>query len=131
MLSVRRTLSGGHLPSKLGDLIRKTRRAQSLSLRELARRIRKSSAYLVSLERADELPGASEDTLAALASELGLDLDVLLALAGKTPEDVAPRSATDIALYRLVRELPAVRKEELKTQLEAEVRSRGTRSRGR
>lgn len=117
------------MPSKLGNLIRKTRRAQSLSLRELARRIGKSSAYLVSLERAEESPGASEDTLAALASELGLHPDALLALAGKTPERVAPRTATDIALYRLIRELPATRKEELKTQLETEVRSRGTESR--
>lgn len=119
------------MPSKLGNLIRRTRRAQSLSLRELARRIGKSSAYLVSLELSEDLPGAAEETLAALASELGLDPDVLLALAGKTPERFAPRSATDIALYRLIRELPSARKEELKAQLEREVRSgqRGSRRR--
>ncbi len=111
------------MASKLGNLIRETRHARSLSLRELARRIGRSPAYLVSLETASELAGASEDTLSALASELGLDEDVLLALAGKTPEEVVPRSAIDITLYRLIQELSPARKERLRLELEAELTS--------
>lgn len=111
------------MPSKLGKLIRDTRHAQELGLRELARRIGKSPAYIVSLERAEDPPGVSEDTLVTLAKELGLDSDMLLALARKTPEKTIPRSATQIAIYRLVGELPVKRQEDLKKQLEKEVRS--------
>ena len=119
------------MASKLGKLIRETRLAQSVGLRELARRIGKSPAYLVSLERADELPGASEDTLATIASELGLEPDVLLALARKTPHELAPRSATQIALYRLIEALPVARQEEVRKQLEIEVKSTKAGSRRR
>lgn len=112
------------MASKLGGLIRKTRLARSLGLRELARRIGKSPAYLVSLERAAELPGVSEDTLKNIASELGLELDVLLALSQKTPHLLIPRSPTQIALYRLIKELPEARQEEMRKQLEAEVNSK-------
>ena len=117
------------MASKLGNLIRKTRLAQSVGLRELARRIGKSPAYLVSLERAEELPGASEDTLKNIASELGLELDVLLALSEKTPYLLTPRSATQVALYRLIKELPVTRQEEVRKQLEAEVQSQKVRTR--
>lgn len=121
------------MASKLGKLIRETRLAQSVGLRELARRIGKSPAYLVSLERAEELPGASEDTLATIASELGLEPDVLLALARKTPHKLAPRSATQIAIYRLIGALPVARQEEVRKQLEIEVQSpkSGSRTRAR
>jgi len=119
------------LASKLGKLIRETRLAQSVGLRELARRIGKSPAYLVSLERAEELPGVSEDTLATIASELGLEPDVLFALARKTPHELAPRSATQIALYRLIEALPVARQEEVRKQLEIEVKSTKAGSRTR
>ena len=115
------------MSSKLGKLIAEARLARSLSLRELARRIGKSPAYLVSLEQAEESPGASEDTLKSLASELGLDRDVLLALAKKTPKDLVPRSPTQIALYRLIRDLPAGKQEDLRRQLEREARLRRER----
>ena len=117
------------LPSRLGKLIKEGRQTRSLTLRELARRIGKSPAYIVSLERADEPPGISEDTLQSLASELELDLDVLLAAVRKTPQDLAPRSATHIALYRLIRELSPGRQEELKEQLETELDQRRAGSR--
>lgn len=117
------------MASKLGNLIRKTRLAQSVGLRELARRIGKSPAYLVSLERAEELPGASEDTLKNIASELGLELDVLLALSEKTPHLLIPRSPTQVALYRLIKELPVARQEEVRKQLDAEVQSQKVRTR--
>jgi transcriptional regulator with XRE-family HTH domain len=115
------------LSSKLGKLITEARLARSLSLRELARRIGKSPAYLVSLEQAGESPGASEDTLTALAVELELDRDVLLALAQKTPKDLVPRSPTQIALYRLIRDLPFGKQEELRRQLERAARLRKDR----
>ena len=111
------------MPSKLGKLIRDTRQAKSLGLREFARRIGKSPAYLVSLERAEELPGVSEDTLVAVAEALELERDVVLSLARKTPQELTPRSPTQMALYRLIKELPSNRQEELRKQLEKEMRS--------
>jgi transcriptional regulator with XRE-family HTH domain len=111
------------LPSQLGKLIRKTRQGKSLSLRELARRINKSAAYVVSLELSDDTPGATEDTLAAIAEALELNSDVLLSLARKTPEELTPRSPTQMALYRLIKDLPTHRQELLKKQLENELRS--------
>jgi transcriptional regulator with XRE-family HTH domain len=109
------------LASKLGKIIKDARRDRSLGLRELARRIGKSPAYVVSLERSEGLPSVSEDTLQSLASELGLDIDLLLASVQKTPQELAPRSPTQIALYRLIRDLPPGRQEELKKQLATEV----------
>jgi hypothetical protein len=84
---------------------------------------------LVSLERAEAPPGVSEDTLKALAAELKLDLDTLLVLAKKIPQELVPRSSTQVALYRLIRKLPAIRQEEIKKQLEREVQSQETEKR--
>jgi transcriptional regulator with XRE-family HTH domain len=112
------------LPSKLGKLIKQARQSHAITLRELARRIDRSPAYIVSLERADEAPGISEDTLRSLSKELHLDYDSLLAAVRKTPEELAPRSATHVALYRLIQELPLHRQEELRRQLETEMKTR-------
>lgn len=112
------------MPSKLGKLIRSTRHAKNLSLRELARRIGKSPAYIVSLELAEDQPGVSEDTLSAISSELGLDLDQLLALARKVPQKLGPLSTTQVALYRLIKDLPTSKQEDLKKELEKEALSR-------
>src|SRR5437870_5491999 len=105
------------MASRLGVHIRRARDAKGLGLRELARRIGKSPAYLVSIERADPPPGISEDTLRELARALDTEVDVLLTLAAKTPKSVRPRTATEMALYRLVRALPKERQEQLLRQL--------------
>lgn len=109
------------MSSRIGKLIKDARQARSLTLRELARRISKSPSYIVSLEREQNYPGISEETLESLAIELQLDLDVLLASVRKTPQKLAPRSSTQVALYRLIEKLPLDRQERLKTQLEKEV----------
>lgn len=109
------------MPSELGKAIRKRRGELSLGLRELARQIGRSPAYIVELERSDAIPGATEETIQALSAALNIDPDILLSLAGKTPEDAAPASALDLVLYRLIRALPEHRKLELKTRLEGEL----------
>ena len=111
------------MPSKLGSFIRQTRQAQNMSLRELARRVDKSPAYIVSLERSEVSPGVAEATLMAIAGHLGIDPDALLTLASKIPEELIPRTATEVALYRLIRDLPSERQDELKVQLESEAYS--------
>ena len=106
-------------PSQLGRLIRKTRQRQGFSLRAFARAIGKSPAYIVKLETASSLPSISEDTLAAIAKQLALDRDQLLVLAAKFPAATIPKSQTEIALYRLIKELPTDYQEQLRAQLEA------------
>jgi transcriptional regulator with XRE-family HTH domain len=65
----------------LGDRIRDARVAQGLALRELARRIEKAPSYLSDIEYDRRTP--SEDVLRAICSELALDFDTMLGLAGR------------------------------------------------
>jgi transcriptional regulator with XRE-family HTH domain len=63
------------------------RRDASFSLRRLAARIGVEPSYLSKVERGIE-PPPSEEKVRALADELGVDADVLLALAGKVSSDL-------------------------------------------
>ena len=108
-----------------GILIRKTRlRAQKgdrkYSLRKTAERIGIQPSYLSKIERG-ELPPPGEEVICKLADELGLDADVLLAMAGKVSSELQEvirnrpelfgvllrelKSAPDHAVLRLVREV--------------------------
>ena len=69
--------------------IREKRRAAdaSFSVRQLAARVGVEPSYLSKIERGQQ-PPPSEQTIAAIARELGEDPDVLLALAGKVSGDL-------------------------------------------
>lgn len=88
------------MPSKLGQAIRKARNEKELGLRELARRIKKSASLLSSLENAATPPPVAEETLRSIEDALELEPYVLVILAGRTPEVVAPADPLDVALYR-------------------------------
>jgi transcriptional regulator with XRE-family HTH domain len=70
-----------------GGLLRTARQTQRIGLRELARRIQISPAYLSKIETG-QFPPPAEDRLVAIAAQLNLDPDVLLAQAGRVPADV-------------------------------------------
>lgn len=108
------------MPSTLGAEIRRARLEAGIGLRELARRIEKSPAYLVALERADESPGVTEETLVAIGAELSLSPDVLMTLASKVPAEVKPKTPLEVELYRRVRQLPVERQKALLEALKAE-----------
>lgn len=108
------------MPSKLGNEIRNARLKARIGLRELARRIEKSPTYLVALERADEPPGVTEDTLTAIAAELALSSDVLMTLASKVPAEVKPKTVLEVELYRRVRRLSIERQTALLDLLKAD-----------
>ena len=93
------------MASELGQLIRKRREALRMGLRELARRVEKSPAFIVAIELDKSQPGVAEDTLRDIARELGLDGDLLVTVAGKTPEDVTPKTTLEVALYRRIGDL--------------------------
>lgn len=75
-----------------GEYIRKNREAlkaedKRFSLRQLAHRIGVEPAYLSKIERGDVAP-PSEAKIRALAEELELEPDMLLAMAGKVSTDL-------------------------------------------
>ena len=109
----------------LGELIRETREGlrqddPSYSLRQVAERIGIEPSYLSKVERDIGSP-PSEETLMRLADDLGLDTDVVLALAGKVSSDLRDvirkrpqlfaqmirelKDLPDHAVLRLVREV--------------------------
>lgn len=104
------------MPSPLGALIRSTRQQKQMGLRELARAIEKSPAFITRLENEDVFPAVSADTLKSIAAVLGMDVDILLVGAGRTKE-VQPTTELELALYRRVQSLPKAEQEELLQKL--------------
>lgn len=68
----------------LGTQLRDARVRAELSLRELARRLGRAPSYINDIEHDRRVP--SEAVLRQIAIELGLDLDHLLAAAGRAGE---------------------------------------------
>ena len=108
---------GKYIRSRREELRKQDRR---FSLRQVAQRIDVEPAYLSKIERGDVAP-PSEATTLKLASELGEDPDVLLALAGKVSSDLQEiirkrpklfadlirkmKEAPDHAILKVVREV--------------------------
>ena len=112
--------------NELGDYLRERRTAlyesdKAYSANQVARRVGVTPSYLSQVERGLTQSPPSEETLVALADDLGLDRDVVLALAGKVAADLRQtilrrprlfaqllrelRDAPDHAVLRLVREV--------------------------
>src|SRR5256885_785627 len=68
----------------LGDVIREARVAKAIGLRELARRVDKTPSYLSDIENDRRVP--AEGVLEAIAHQLELDLDDLMARGGRIGE---------------------------------------------
>lgn len=68
----------------LGAILRRARTEHKLSLRQLAKRIGKTPSYLSDIETDRRVP--AEQVMADLGRELGLDLDRLMARAGRLGE---------------------------------------------
>ena len=111
--------------TRFGDALRELREGlrqedARFSLRQVAQRVGIEPAYLSKIERGHAAP-PSEATTVRLARELGVDADVLLAMAGKVSGDLQEiirkrpklfadlirqlREAPDDAILRVVREV--------------------------
>ena len=105
------------MPSELGQLIRATRAKQEIGLREFARRIDKSPAFVTQLECDEDVPSVAEETLRRIAVELGLEHGKLFVLAHRTPRDLAPATETEYARYRRVKSMTQAEQRKLLTDL--------------
>lgn len=97
-----------------GDYLRQQREAKrsldkAFSLRQVAQCAGVEPSYLSKIERGEQ-PPPGEETIAALARELGEDKDVLLALAGKVSTDlqdaIRKRPQLFAELIRNLKEMP-------------------------
>jgi len=77
-------MTGRTSGTSLGQQVRDARVAADLSLRALARQLEVAPSYMNDIENDRRVP--SEAVLRRIASELGLDADLLLAAAGRVGE---------------------------------------------
>lgn len=93
-----------------GSYVRKARESRleedsAYSLRQVAQRIGVEPSFLSKVERDEQAP-PSEAKIRALAEELNLDVDVLLAMAGKVSSDLQEAIRRRPELFgQLIREL--------------------------
>lgn len=104
--------------SELGRAIHARRTQLGISLRELARRVEKAPSYIVALERSPRSPGATDETMRALALGLEMDADMLFGLANRSPSDFQPESALDVALHRAIKNLTEAQKRKLLREID-------------
>jgi transcriptional regulator with XRE-family HTH domain len=96
--------------NEFGEYLRQRREAlragdRRYSVRQVAGRVGVEPSYLSKVERGEQ-PPPGEQTILALARELGEDPDVLLALAGKVSSDLQQIIRKRPQLFaRLIREL--------------------------
>jgi transcriptional regulator with XRE-family HTH domain len=97
-----------------GDFIRQRREEKraadpDFSLRRVAASVGIEPSYLSKIERGEQ-PPPSEETIVALARELDVDPDVLLALAGKVSKElqaiIRKRPALFAQLIRQLKNMP-------------------------
>ena len=73
---------------KFGAFVRKEREEREIGLREMAKIIGVSPTYISKVER-DEFPPPAEDKVRKIAEIFEIDVDELLALAGKVSTDLS------------------------------------------
>lgn len=91
-----------------GRLMREARRRRGIGVRELARRLRVSDAYISRLELGRSSPPAPQRAV-EIASELGLDIDEFLAATGHVAPDVKAMLVARPELAQLVRDVAEAR----------------------
>lgn len=79
--------ASGDAPKTFGAKIRRAREKREIGLRVLALRLGVSATYLSQIERG-VLPPPAENTIIAMAHELRMNSDILLADAGKIAPDL-------------------------------------------
>ena len=95
-----------------GETIKRLRREQGLTQRQLAGELKIDFTYLSKLENGrGEKP--SEKLVRGLAKRLRADPEELLALAGRVPEEIGELAQRNLSFARLIRRLPQMSDREL------------------
>ena len=87
----------------LGQRIRRLRDEKDLGLRETAKKVGISPAYLSRIETNEEKTPPGEKVLKGLAEVLDDKIDLLMSLAGRVPADVKEFIAKDPGLPQFLR----------------------------
>ena len=103
-------MTGRTSGTPLGQQVRDARVAAGLSLRALARQLEVAPSYVNDIENDRRVP--SEAVLRRMASELGLDADLLLAAAGRVGEGAREYIREQPAAGMLFRRLSDARMDE-------------------
>ncbi len=90
----------------VGSRLRQLRKSRGLSLRAAAAAVGIHFTYLSKVENGREMAG--EETIRALATITGGDVEELLALAGKIPAELSQRALNDWQFALLLRRLPGL-----------------------
>ena len=72
---------------EFGDYVRRIRNEKGVTLRKFAEMVDLSPSYISLIERGEQLP-PGEDSIHKIAMVLGIDKDVLLAMAGKVSSEL-------------------------------------------
>ena len=91
------------MPETLGQRIRRMREAKEYGLRETARKLEISPAYLSRVETNEETIPPSEELLRKLATLLDDNFDELMFAAKRVPTDVKEQFAKDPGLPQFLR----------------------------
>jgi transcriptional regulator with XRE-family HTH domain len=101
------------VPGSFGSRIQQLRRDHGRTQRDVARELGIDFTYLSKLENdRGEPPG--EETVRSLAKLFDVDVEKLLALAGKLPAELRQRAQTDVQFATLLRTLPRLSDEDLR-----------------
>jgi transcriptional regulator with XRE-family HTH domain len=96
-----------------GERIQQLRRDRKLTQRMVAEKLHIDFTYLSKLENSrGESPG--EETVRGLAKLYGVDVEELLALAGRIPAELRERAQEDPEFATLLRTLPNLSDQQLK-----------------
>jgi transcriptional regulator with XRE-family HTH domain len=87
----------------LGQRIRRKRMERDIGLREMARMVDISPAYLSRVETDEERTPPGEDTIKRIAKVIGDDVNALMHLAGRVPSDVGDMLKEDPSLPQFLR----------------------------
>lgn len=88
---------------RLGDRIKRRRKALDLGLREAAGKLKISASYLSLIETGQVKTPPAPKVIEDVARLLNDDVDELLLLAGRVPEDIEDRLVADPALTTFLR----------------------------
>jgi transcriptional regulator with XRE-family HTH domain len=103
--------------SSFGETVRSLRQKRDMGLRELARNVGISAAYLSQIER-EIYPPPAEEKIRVIADRLGSCPETLMGLAGRIPSDIPEAIGRDPhTMTRIIRSLAALPTDQIRDRI--------------